>query len=122
MRKVNDSIGAHAFLVVGYLGDSNGDAVAGSPVHRTSSINRAREVCAALLWVEGSKFSALAIVDKHGKELARFRRFPPGRVREEVVDGVVVRDVGLDGRNFARGARLAISENGTRRKSFGGVK
>lgn len=123
MRKMKDALKNHAFLVVAYAEDSKGELSGPHPVHGTSTINRARELCSALLWLEKDKWSAVAIVAREGfREVARFRRFPPGRIRDIRLNGVVLRDVDSPFAEDAngRGPRLAISSDGGRQKSFGG--
>jgi hypothetical protein len=76
------------------------------------SLDQALGFCSVALWA--GEWSAVAAMDEFGRELVCYRRFPPGRVRSEVLD--------LDGgveyeiRN-GMGARLFLSSSGRKRRS-----
>lgn len=109
--------GNHGFQVMGYTEDSNGVVSGPYPVAGESSISRASTLCMALLWLEKSRWHALAIISSDGREVAVYRRFPPARVREVSFDGVVIRDNDSPmGDLRGRGARLEVGEGGGRIK------
>lgn len=119
MEKLKKALGNHAFLVVGYTEDSNGVPSGPYPVGGESSLSRASQLCLAVLWLEKYKWHALSIIESKGfREVATYRRFPPLRVKETVLDGVVIRETdssfGEDSRG--RGARLSVGEGGGRIK------
>lgn len=122
MEKLNSTSGNRAFLVVGYFEDSNRAVSGPHPVGSEATLSRASELCLSLLWLGKSKWHALSILSAtEFREVVTYRRFPPGRVKEFLYDGVVVRDTDSP---FAKspagqGARLLIGVNGARFKSFG---
>lgn len=109
-----------AFRVVGFKEVEQGVLDGPHLIRNVDSIGHARELCAAVLWFEADQWVAVAIMDLTWHEVARFRRFPPGRKRPEYASGNEVVWGEKLGATKQRGARLADRGKGGRRKSFGG--
>ncbi len=107
------------YRVVGYREDAGGASVGPQPIRQFSNMSEAKSFALACLWFERDGWCAVAICRDDWSEVARYRRFPPGRLRPEkdlteVVWGQV------PWRKRTKGARLAIGGTGSRLKSFGG--
>lgn len=102
--------------VVGYREDSLGRVTGPYFVRRCSSLPDAQSLCLARLWRDADGYFAVAIVLEDWTELVRYRRLPSSRQRLQLEEewGQVL------WRQRSKGARLSISESGSRVKSFGG--
>jgi hypothetical protein len=118
MRSLFLSSRPTAFHVVGYREERSGEITGPHLVRSVGSLTQARELCLACLWLESGQWCAVSVLDVRWIEIARFRRFPPGRKKPEVVElesGGVEYEV-----RRGMGARLAFSSSGRKRRSFGG--
>lgn len=105
--------------VVGYREESDGRVTGPHFMRRFSGLSDAKSFCLACLWIERDSWFAVSIVLDDWSEVARFRRFPPGRKRPDE-DGTNLVWGEQVWRKKAKGARLALADGGGRRKSFGG--
>lgn len=100
-----------AFQLFGYVWDSKGRITGPDFLQSSNTINEARVLVLALLSFGSANLMCVEILDRKGKQIAMYRRFPAGRERVPSLDALPDRILESAG----RGARLAKSENGRRR-------
>lgn len=105
------------FRVVWFGEDSKGLAYGPEQVGFAASLNAAKGLALAALSVGDKQLVAVGICDlsRLGTEVARYRRFPPGRSRPEGVDCHTTRD---DDMKKGKGARLAKTGQGGSRRVY----
>lgn len=105
------------FRVVWFGEDSKGLPYGPEQVGFAGSLNAAKGLALAALSVGERELVAVGICDlaRRGEEVARYRRFPPGRSRPEGVDCYKTREEDMA---KGKGARLARTSVGGARREF----